>query len=147
VTGPSLFPIAVFQECTVADANELLVRWRHKMGALERPKYGDLAHVLLHEGDAVAVATTSTLIRTHAGAGLHFLTRENTAELSRLCASRTGLCRVMLRMWREFVFPKIAYQYAISYQDADLHNGNTYRFDGWVTPLSPSPLLPSPDPI
>ena len=23
------------------------------------------------------------------------------------------------------------YTHAISYQDADLHNGDTYRFDGW----------------
>jgi hypothetical protein len=38
---------------------------------------------------------------------------------------------VALRLWREFVFPTLGYRYAISYQDADLHNGNTYRFDGW----------------
>jgi antitoxin VapB len=59
------------------------------------------------------------------------MTRENTIELSRLCAARAGLCRVALRLWREFVFPTLGYQYAVSYQDADLHNGNTYRFDGW----------------
>jgi len=29
------------------------------------------------------------------------------------------------------VFPALGYPFAISYQDADLHNGNTYRFDGW----------------
>src|SRR4051812_46788884 len=63
MTGASLFPIAVLQECSVGEANQLLVCWRHKMGALARPKYGDLAHVLLHEGNAVAVTTTSTLIR------------------------------------------------------------------------------------
>jgi hypothetical protein len=38
----------------------------------------------------------------------------------------------MLRMWRELVFPALPQAFAISYQDADLHNGNTYRFDGWL---------------
>ena len=59
------------------------------------------------------------------------MNRDNTIELSRLCASRGGLCRVALRLWREFVFPAMGYEFAVSYQDADLHNGNTYRFDGW----------------
>lgn len=36
-----------------------------------------------------------------------------------------------LRLWREFVFPGLGVPIVISYQDADLHNGNTYRFDGW----------------
>lgn len=35
-------------------------------------------------------------------------------------------------MWREFVFPVLPADFAISYQDADLHSGNTYRFDGWA---------------
>lgn len=47
-------------------------------------------------------------------------------------AARPGLCRVALRLWRAFVFPRLGYQYAMSYQDSDLHNGNTYRFDGWT---------------
>ena len=59
------------------------------------------------------------------------LVRDNTIELARLCATRSGLCRVALRLWREFVFPTLGYQVAVSYQDADLHNGSTYRFDGW----------------
>lgn len=59
------------------------------------------------------------------------MTRSNTIELSRLCADRKGLCRVALRLWEQFVFPGLRAQVAISYQDADLHNGNTYRFSGW----------------
>lgn len=130
---PSMFPVASLQSCSVGDANALLIEWRHKMGPLERPKYGDLAHMLLHGSEAVAVATTSTLIREGVGGGLRYeLTRANTIELSRLCAARSRLCRVMLRMWCEFVFPTLQYAFAISYQDADLHNGLTYRFDGWV---------------
>jgi hypothetical protein len=64
-------------------------------------------------------------------AGCDYMTRANTIELARLCASRSGLCRVALRLWREGVFPLFGVQYAMSYQDADLHSGNTYRFDGW----------------
>lgn len=54
-----------------------------------------------------------------------------TVELSRLCSSSPHLCRVTLRLWREAVFRKLKKPYAISYQDAKLHTGNTYRFDGW----------------
>jgi hypothetical protein len=74
----------------------------------------------------------ASLIRECVGGGLGQLTRANTIELARLCAVRPGLCRVALRLWREFVFPRMGYEVAISYQDADLHNGNTYRFDGWT---------------
>lgn len=62
--------------------------------------------------------------------------RDQCVELARLCAARPHLCRAMLRLWREFIFPAVAdvhgRQIAISYQDADLHSGQTYRFDGWV---------------
>ena len=77
------------------------------------------------------MTTTAHLICKCVGGGMRHLTRENTIELARLCAVRPGLCRVALRLWREGVFPLLGYQTAISYQDADLHNGNTYRFDGW----------------
>jgi antitoxin VapB len=77
------------------------------------------------------VAVHSNLISPRLGGELRHITRQNSVELSRLCASRPGLCRVVLRLWREFVFPALGKQYAVSYQDADLHNGNTYRFDGW----------------
>jgi antitoxin VapB len=36
-----------------------------------------------------------------------------------------------IRLWREFVFPALGVPFAISYQDADMHSGRTYRFDGW----------------
>lgn len=51
---------------------------------------------------------------------------------SRICAVRPGLNRVLLRLWREFVFPGLPHQYAVSYQDAVLHTGDLYRFDGWT---------------
>lgn len=128
------FPIAVLQECSLDEVNPLLVAWGHRMGPLKRPKKGDPGcHVLLAGGTPLAVTTTSTLIRLGAGAGYReILTRDNTVELSRLCSSGPTFNRVMLRLWRELVFPALGRQYAISYQDADIHNGNTYRFDGWL---------------
>lgn len=131
---PTAFPIALLQECSLHEANALLLAWEHKMGPLNRPKSGDPGcHVLMAGAAPLAVTTTSTLIRLGVGAGYReILTRENTLELSRLCAARPGLNRVMLRLWRELVFPVLGRPYAISYQDADIHNGNTYRFDGWL---------------
>jgi hypothetical protein len=126
-----MFPIASFTECSLSQANELLVAWGHKMGPLARGNQGAWCHALMHEDAPVAVTTTSYLIAPRVGGAAH-LTRENTIELSRLCAARSGLCRVALRLWREFVFPSLGFDHAISYQDADLHNGATYRFDGWT---------------
>lgn len=126
----ALLPIVSFVPCTLAQANDLLVRWNHKMGPVNRPNNFVYCHALLHEDEPVAVTTTHTLIRETC-AGLDWLRRDNTVELSRLCAARAGLCRVALRLWREFVFPALDFEWAISYQDADAHTGNTYRFDGW----------------
>lgn len=126
----ALFPIVSFVTCTLPQANDLLEQWQHRMGPVRRPNGFALCHVLLHEDQPVAVTTTSTLIRETV-AGAPWLNRENCIELSRLCAARQGLNRVALRLWREFVFPYLGVEYAISYQDADLHNGHTYRFDGW----------------
>lgn len=123
-------PIAALVPITLDQANELLIAWEHKMGPLNRGNGYWRCYALLHNELPVAVATTSTLIRETV-ATLPMLNRNNAIELSRLCAIRPGLCRVMLRMWREFVFPTLKFPYAISYQDADAHTGNTYRFDGW----------------
>ncbi len=120
-----------FEPIDLAAANGCLTAWGHKMGPLLRGKEAGTHYALMHEGRPVAVAMTSGLIREYVGGGLGHLTRDNCCELSRLCAERAGLCRVALRLWREFVFPAIGREFAISYQDADLHNGNTYRFDGW----------------
>jgi len=128
----SLFRSLVsFEDVTLERANDLLLEWGHKMGALKRGNQGSLCYALFHNDSPVALTTTSTLIQPTLAVSGGLYTRENTLELSRLCASRPGLCRVALRLWREFVFPKLGYEFACSYQDADLHNGNTYRFDGW----------------
>lgn len=127
----SLFPLVSFDEVSLAEANAMLVRWSHKMGPMERGNVAGISYALRHNSEPVAIAVAASLIREHVGGGLAHLDRSNTIELARLCAARAGLCRVALRLWREFVFPAMGYEHAISYQDADLHNGNTYRFDGW----------------
>jgi len=89
-------------------------------------------HALVVHGYPVAVACTSSLIRECVGGGLGHMTRGNTVELSRLCAAEPWACRVALRLWRECVFPGTGAKFAVSYQDACMHSGNTYRFDGWT---------------
>lgn len=126
----SFLPLVTFDRIPLEDANRCLSDWGHKMGPLARPNNGNAAYGILEEGAPVAVAIHSSLIRETVATAPD-LTRENCIELSRLCASRPHLCRVALRLWREFVFLRLRYPVVISYQDADLHNGNTYRFDGW----------------
>lgn len=129
-------PLVSFDLINEDELNRCLVDWGHQMGPLNRPlQYGGGAHGLRHSGELVAVTAWSTLIRENC-AGLDFLPRETTTELSRVCAARPDLCRVALRMWREFALPSIRdarrHEWAVSYQDAHLHSGDLYRFDGWV---------------
>lgn len=127
-----MFPLASFDEISLADANGLLSDWGHRMGPLLRGNSGALhCHALLVHGAPIGLACTSSLIRECVGGGLGHLTRANTIELSRLCAAEPWACRVVLRLWRELVFPGTGAQAAVSYQDAKMHTGNTYRFDGW----------------
>ncbi len=130
----SLFaPVVSFDAITREELNRCLVDWSHLMGPLNRPQYGVAggAHGLRHHGALVAVTAAETFIT----AEVCGIPRGNGIELARLCADRPGLCRVALRLWREFVFPAYVeahrIEWAISYQDADLHLGRTYRFDGW----------------
>lgn len=132
-----LFPLVTFDEIPLARANECLVAWGHKMGPINRPMNGsvvsgggDTAHGLTFEGQLVAITTTSSLVSPNV-AGRPDLNRSNTIELSRLCASSPHLCRVALRLWREFVFRPLDEPFAMSYQDANLHTGATYKNDGW----------------
>jgi antitoxin VapB len=128
-----MFPLVTYDAVSLAEANELLSQWEHRMGPLLRGNSAALhCHALSVHGDPVAVTCTSSLIRERVGGGLSHLTRANAVELSRLCAREPWACRVALRLWRETVFPGLGVAAAISYQDADLHTGNTYRFDGWA---------------
>lgn len=128
-----MFPVASFDQVPLVTANDLLTRWGHRMGPLLRGNsQAQHCHALAVHGDPVAVACTSSLIRECVGGGLGHMTRANTVELSRLCAAEPWACRVALRLWRECVFPGTGAQFAVSYQDACMHSGNTYRFDGWT---------------
>lgn len=125
-------PIAHLAEITIDQANTRLEAWGHEMGGCNRPNGQMWAHALFHNNKPVALTVTASLIRsTCAG-----LTRDQAVELARLCAVRSDLCRVALRLWREFLFPGLAarhgWAWAVSYQDEAMHTGNTYRFDGWV---------------
>lgn len=127
-----MFPLVTFEAIDLTEANRLLVEWGHRMGPLLRGNSGALqCHALFVHSKPVGLACTSSLIRERVGGGLGHLTRRNTVELSRLCAAEPWACRVVLRLWRETVFPGTGVAAAISYQDADLHTGNIYRFDGW----------------
>jgi hypothetical protein len=120
-------PLASFEVISQETLNQCLLQWSHKMGPLLRPMHRPCCYGLMHNGEIIGVIACSSLIPEQIAG----LTRENTIEVSRLCAARPGLCRVVLRLWRELVFPFMGYEYAISYQDEELHTGNTYRFDGW----------------
>jgi antitoxin VapB len=103
------------------------------MGPWERPpEFAEWFHGLRHNGELVAVLAAGQLIRATTCGGL---TRAEAFELGRVCAARRNINRAALRLWREFVAPAIAhahgYRWVISYQDAKLHKGDLYRFDGW----------------
>ncbi|HYE47293.1 MAG TPA: hypothetical protein VEA44_16130 [Caulobacter sp.] len=127
----SLLPMVTFDVIEREELNRCLTAWGHLMGPCIRPAKG-WSHGLRHDGELVAVVATDGLIRpTCAG-----FTRDQAVELSRVCAVRRDLCRVAVRLWREFVFRQLAagegYTWAVSYQDQRLHVGDLYRFDGWL---------------
>jgi antitoxin VapB len=125
-------PISHLAEIDLSEANKALVAWGHKMGPCNRPNGDMWAHGLFAHGRLAAVAIGSALI----SANVAGISRQDAFELARLCAARPDLCRVMLRLWREFAFPDLCrakgWTWAISYQDEALHSGDTYRFDGWL---------------
>jgi hypothetical protein len=129
-----LGPLVHFDAIDADTLNRCLVDWGHKMGPLHRPRYGRFggAHALFHEGQPVAVVATEKMIAVETCG----LSRDHAFELTRVCAVRPGLCRVALRLWREFAFPCFVrasgQPWAISYQDAVEHSGGLYRLDGWV---------------
>lgn len=129
-----LGPLVAFDAIDPDQLNRCLVAWGHKMGPLHRPRFGEFggAHGLYHEGQLVAVTAHEKMIAAQTCG----LTRADAFELARVCAARPGLCRVALRLWREFVFPAAAgigrFSWAISYQDRAEHRGTLYRMDGWV---------------
>lgn len=129
-----LAPVVHIDAIDRDELNRWLVAWGHRMGEFKRPRYTiEAHHAMFHNGVPVAVATASETVREVVGdTGIR---RVECVELARLCAARPHLCRPMLRLWREFVFPAVALAHhrscAVSYQDTALHSGDVYRFDGW----------------
>lgn len=129
-----LDPLISFDAIGRDECNDALLRWGHKMGPHNRPDTGVARfHGLRHTGKLVAVTAGDALLAREV-AGLN---RSQAWELARVCAARPDLCRVIVRLWREFVFPSTSiargYSWAVSYQDAALHSGGLYRFDGWIS--------------
>lgn len=131
-----LAPLISFDRITQAEINDCLRSWGHKMGPLQRPTQGWL-HGLRFDGKLVAVTGADTLITPL----VQGLGRDEAVELTRVCAAERDWCRVAVRLWRKAVFPQLRppaypdgarYRWAISYQDAVIHGGDLYRFDGWV---------------
>ena len=121
-------PIVHLEALSLDEATRALIRWDHLMGPCERVQGLNAAHGMFAHGELVALTITAGLVReTCAGLGRH-----QAVELARLCAARRDLCRPMLRLWREFIFPAFGRPWAVSYQDGMLHGGDTYRFDGRV---------------
>lgn len=125
-----LFQIVTFDAVSIADGNQLLTKWGHKMGPMNRPVGIQQAHALLHNGKPVAVCMTADLVRETVGEA-NFLNRKNCVELARLCAEDGDWNCVLLRLWRLAIFPCFGREYAVSYHDAKLHTEDLYRFDGW----------------
>lgn len=133
--SPGMFPIGSTDRIELVDANKLLVRWGHQMGPLKRGNQGAICHAKFHRREPIAVTTVSHLQTEFIGGCDRKWNRENTCELSRLCASRPRICRTMLREWVELIFPELCLKKgwlaAMSYQDRVMHSGATYRNDGW----------------
>lgn len=135
MTALLLPPIAHVEAISLTEMNCALVEWNHKMGPWRRPEFMRPSfHGLFEHGKLIAVTAADQLITASVAGGE--LTRRDAFELGRVCAVRPDLCRAMVRLWRELVFPAMCrahgYSWAISYQDAHLHTGDLYRFDGWV---------------
>lgn len=126
-----MFPLLTFEALSLPEANMLLDAWGHKMGPMNRPMGRQDAHALITHNGPVAVVCTADLVAATVG-GAPYLNRGNAIELARVCAAERGWNRVAVRLWRNVIFPLTGADYAVSYQDAVLHNGDIYRFDGWA---------------
>ena len=122
-----LSPMVYLEMIDQPSVDIFLLENAHKMGVCHRPIGKLVSHGLFAHERLRAITVTADLVSETCGT----LTREEAIELARLCSDDHSLCRVMLRLWREFIFPAFRKEWAVSYQDETLHNGNIYRFDGW----------------
>lgn len=122
-------PLSGVYPIPVREANDLLVRWEHRLGPCHRP-FRQEAYALEVDGRPVAVAISASIVNGPV-AGYR---REQVVELARLGAGAPWACRVMLRLWREVCAPRWGswpVEAAVSYSHNAMHPGNLYRFDGW----------------
>lgn len=152
------FPVAGLATVPLAAANDLLTRWGHYLGPVNRP-FGSQCWVFDVDGMPASVAVSASIvspfIRTieriplweladgkpgrHAGdlARIVRIPRGDIVELARLCSApgQRWATRPMLRLWREVAAPRWPYwpvTHAIAYSQNSRHDGSIYRFDGWT---------------
>jgi hypothetical protein len=114
-----------------SEADELLVRWGHRLGPCRRP-FGQQAYVLCVDHEPVSIAVSASVVSSTV-AGYR---RDQVVELARLCSApgRAWASRVILRLWREVAAPRWPYWpvlAAVSYSLNAQHRGHLYRHDGW----------------
>lgn len=131
MSGLLFDPLASFDLIERDEADHALVAWQHRMGPIKRPMFNKPAdYGLRFSGELVAIVTADALIRPTCD-----FSRSEAFELSHLCARDRALTRAVLRLWREIAMPQIVRTWktpwAISYQNAIMHRGDLYRFDGW----------------
>lgn len=137
-------PIVGVDEIDLSFANELLVRWQHKLGACRRP-FRSEAYALSIDSRIIGVAISASTVSKRVtwrdvvdGPCTTYYRRTEVVELARLCAA-PGIAwanRVLVRIWREVLAPKWAcwaVKAAVSYSHNALHAGSLYRHDGWTS--------------
>lgn len=129
--GPIELMPATLERTSRRHADELLLRWGHRLGPCRRP-FGQQAYVLCVDREPVSVAVSASVV-SPAVAGYR---RDQVVELARLCSApgRSWASRVMLRLWREVAAPRWPHWLvlaAVSYSLNAQHKGNLYRHDGW----------------
>lgn len=129
----SVFPLASFVEIDHVEADQVLVRSAHYLGACDRP-FGRQSFGLIVGGRVVSVAVSASTVSARC-AGFN---RTEVVELARLASvpGQNTWTRVALRCWRELA-PQIwgakywPVRACVSYSNETRHKGDVYRFDGW----------------
>jgi hypothetical protein len=137
---PGVVDAVAVREITRAQANELLERFAHPLGAYSR-RFGEQHFALICAGEPVGVACSGTVRRPTVAGGIP---RKRVVELARIARhpDHPRALRALLRLWTDYLAPLFAVKYpdwrveaAISYalprSDDGRRQGNLYRFDGW----------------